>query len=303
MGEIFRKSRDIAKQAYMKQSRGRHTSVLLKKVIDQLHIKKDGYYIDATVGEGGHLRAMFEQGARVLGIDADKDQIQRLKEEFGENTNCILVHGNFKDIQSIAASNSFSPVDGVLFDFGLSYGQIERSGRGFSYKALHDPIDMRLDTDSPLTAETIINSYSEDALYEILARFSEELNSRAIAQGIVRSRTIKPIRTVAQLTESIDRAIKRKDNKVYARIFQALRIAVNNELENMKEGLRGAVSILKPDGIIAAISFHSIEDRVVKQFIKGNLLRELHKGVITGDFHFSFERSAKLRVFGKKIKD
>lgn len=279
-----------------------HTPVLLQEVIRGLEIKKGGLYIDATVGEGGHLLEILKVGGRVLGIDRDKPQIENLKKKLGEGDWRLEV-GNYADIEEIAKDQDFFPVDGVFFDLGLSMRQLESSKKGLSYKKEQEELDMRLDDENDIRAKTLVNSLNEQELYEIFARFSEELNSRTIAEAIVRSRSIGKIETVGDLLKVIDKTLRRKDERVYARIFQALRIAVNNELENMKKGLEGAKNILKKNGRVAVITFHSLEDRLVKTFIRENGFEILGNKITFGNPKLPYERSAKLRVIIKNGKN
>lgn len=277
-----------------------HNPVLLQEVIDALKVKKGGLYIDATLGEGGHTLAILRKGGRVLGIDLDRQQISNFhspaKELTSNRKNLILIEGNFKNIERIAKKNNFYPVDGVLFDLGLSIGQIQHSGRGFSFKKSSEPLDMRLSNRLKIKASDLVNGLSQEELCEIFSKYSEEINSTAISKAIVRGRCFKKITTVADLTKIIDQAIGRKDEKVYQRIFQALRIVVNDEFENLKEGLKGAVMLLKKNGRIAVITFHSLEDRIVKRFIHDNQLKLVTKKPIVSKNNIPFERSAKLRV-------
>ena len=277
-----------------------HTPVLLQEAINGLKVKKDGLYIDASFGEGGHAIEIIKQGGRVLGIELDEKQYQisniKYQKEISNIKNLKLVCGNFKNISKIAKENNFFPVDGILFDLGLSMAQIDSSGRGFSYKKLDQSLDMRIDLSQEETAESIVNSYSEGELYEIFAKYSEELNSRAVAQTIFFTRRVKKIKTVKDLINAIKKAIGKEDVRVYRRIFQALRITVNKELDNLRKGLQGSLEILKKDGRIAVISFHSLEDRIVKNFIRANQLKQLNKKIIRGGQNFRFERSAKLRI-------
>lgn len=283
-----------------------HTPVLADQAIDALQIKKGGLYIDATAGEGGHVIRILDLGGKVLAIDWDESQIQNIKSKF-RHDNLSLETGSFADIESIAQKNNFLPVDGILFDFGLSMKQIRESGRGFSYNNPAEKLDMRIDGKEGITAEEIINSYSVQDLYETFSKYSEEFHSIPIAEAIGRARDVRPIRTVGQLTFAIDRAIKtctmghRHGREIYATIFQALRIVVNDEFDQIKKGIEGAVKILKPEGRIVTITFHSLEDRIVKRFVEANNLRFLKKHVIKGDYRKSFERSAKLRTIIKKI--
>ena len=276
-----------------------HTPVLLKEVIDNLSIKPNSLYIDATVGEGGYGEVILKNKGRLLGIDWDKRQIERLrqKEIF---KSALLFNDNFANIEDIAKKNKYYPVDGIIFDLGLSMGQIQKSKKGFSYKNENEYLDMRLSENIVETASSIINSSKSDELYEIFTKYSEEIDSRAIAESIVNARSLKKIEKVVDLLTIIDKTLKRKDKKVYARIFQALRIAVNNEFENLRKALKGAKKIINSDGRIIVISFHSLEDRIVKRFVIDNNLKFLTKKPILGKKWLKHERSAKLRIIFKK---
>ncbi|OGK10026.1 16S rRNA (cytosine(1402)-N(4))-methyltransferase [Candidatus Roizmanbacteria bacterium RIFCSPHIGHO2_01_FULL_35_10] len=208
----------------------------------------------------------------------------------------VLVQGNFKDIEKLAKENNFFPVDGILFDLGLSMYQLKKSGRGFSYKNLAEPLDMRISSAIESKASYLINNLEQNELYEIFARYGEEINSLAISKTVVRARSLKPIEKVGDLLQIIDEATGEKDNKTYARIFQALRISVNNELENLKKVLEGSLKILRKKGRLVVISFHSLEDRIVKQFINNNNLKQINKKLIKSTNRSNFERSAKMRV-------
>lgn len=276
-----------------------HTPVLLKEVIDNLGVVPSGHYIDATGGEGGYTKALLNQGAKVLTIDWDPKQVQNLKLKVQSYKNAKVIEGNFADIAAIAKENNFAPVDGIVFDLGLSMVQLKESGRGLSYQRLEEPLDMRINPNVKITAREIIKNSTEDQLYEIFASNSEEINSRAIAHHIVVTRQIRPINTVGDLLKVIDKAVGAKAQPVYSRIFQALRIEVNNEFENLKKGLNGASQILKETGKIVIITFHSLEDRIVKNYVRTAGLKLVNKKVIKGDRSLSFERSAKLRIITK----
>jgi len=271
-----------------------HTPVLLKEVIENLDIKAKGTYIDATFGEGGYSKAIIEERGRVLAIDLDEKQLSGSK--IGKIENLKMVQGNFSNIEKIAKENDYFPVDGIVFDLGLSMGQLDNSGRGFSYKKLMEPLDMRIDPNSKLTAFDLIRNATEDELYEIIARNSEELAAREIARTIKYGNHLKRINTVGNLIYAIDKAIGEKSNRVYRKIFQALRIEVNHEFENLKKGLEGAVSILKKDGKIVIVTFHSLEDRIVKNFVRSRGLKFANKKPVISFSGRSFEKSAKLRV-------
>ncbi len=270
-----------------------HTPVLLKQAVEKLNVKPQGKYIDATFGEGGYSQEILKKGGKVLAIDLDIFQIKNFSNKF---ENLKLVQGNFKDIEKIAQENDFLPVDGVVFDLGLSMRQLRESGRGFSYKNEDEVLDMRLDPASSLKAKDLLKKATKDQLFEIFSKYSEDLNSEKIAEEVFLNK--KRIEKVGDLTKVIDKVLGKKDPKTYARVFQALRIAVNNELENLRQGLVGALNILKREGRIVVVSFHSLEDRIVKKFVKDNKLKFLDKKPVFGKK--IFERSAKLRVILKQ---
>lgn len=276
-----------------------HTPVFLKEVINALDVKEGKKYIEATFGEGGHSREILKKGGQVLGIEWDEENIKYQKSKIKNEEKLKLVWGNFRDIEKIAKRNNFFPVDGILFDLGLSMEQLKKLGRGFSFKNEDEPLDMRISKSLKKTAAEIINSYSAQELYEIFSKYSEEINSWAIAQAIVRARRVKRIELVGDLAEIIRKIILKKQNleSVLRRVFQSLRIAVNNEFENLTRGLEGAVNLIKKSGVIVVITFHSLEDRRVKNFIRERGLKIIkEKSEINRERH-SFERTAQMRVF------
>ncbi len=274
-----------------------HKPVLLNEVIKYLNPKPRENFIDCTIGEAGHAKAILERiepDGKVLGIDADLETIQRIKPQ----ERLILVHGNFKDLKEIVQEKKFQPVNGILFDLGLSSWQIEESGKGFTFKK-----------DEPLSVDTeiIINQWPEQELFRIFKEYGEEKYSRRIARKIVKDRHIRPIKTSFQLFEIIKKATpyskSRRGNidRVAARIFQALRIVVNDELENLKRSLEQAVELLETRGRLVVISFHSLEDRIAKHFLKNNESLEVltKKPLIASEEEIKNNprsRSAKLRV-------
>ncbi len=279
-----------------------HSPVLLQNVIKSLDTKAGGLFIDATAGEGGHLEAILKRNGKVLGIDIDKNQIQALSMQFKdyiEKGQLILEVENFANIANVAKKNGFSQIDGILIDLGLSYKQIIESGKGLSYNKPDELLDMRLNLNLKVKASDIVNKFTENELYELFSRNSEDINSRSIAENIVRSRFLKKIMTVGDLIEVINKTLKEKDMRTYARIFQALRMEVNEELNNLKKVLIDGTKLLKKGGKFLVITFHSIEDRVVKQFIKSSDLFSF-QALIKGNKLLSYEKSAKLRVFVKK---
>jgi 16S rRNA (cytosine1402-N4)-methyltransferase len=275
-----------------------HQPVLLQEVIKYLGDIKNKFFIDATFGEGGHSLEIIKRGGKVLGIEWDQQQYEKAKIKYThylETSNLKLVNENFSQIEKVAKKNNFFPVDGVLFDLGLSMTQLWQSGRGFSYKKIYEPLDMRLNLNLKIKAADLINSLEKEKLYEILAKYSEEIHSLRLVEAIISARKIKKIEKVKDLVDIIDKAIG-KNEAVYRRVFQGLRIAVNNELENLKLGLEGALSILDEKGRILVISFHSLEDRLIKNIIKEKKLKMLTKKGVQSKNDLKFERSAILRI-------
>jgi len=289
-----------------------HKSVLLQETIAFLNPKKGDLIIDATVGGGGHSKEFLKRGARVLGIDRDADAIEYLKRE--NLTGLIVKRGNFAHIAEIAKSQGFEKAKGILFDLGVSQHQLEEAKRGFSFQK-EGPLDMRMDTDLPIRAYDIVNHFEERRLNEILKTYGQEKFSRAISKAICSARQIKPIETTTQLAEIVKSAAirgvgarhkKSWGNKIHeaTRTFQAIRIVINSELLNLQEGLPQTVEILESGGRLAIISFHSLEDGIVKRFLKQEKrLRVLTQKPI-GPTEEEIEqnpraRSAKLRVAEK----
>ena len=295
-----------------------HIPVFLNETLQYLDPKPGDNFIDCTIGEGGHALAILKMTApngKVLGIDRDAGMVERLLalhsfSEVGKTGDGLLVHhGNFSEIGEIARSYNFTPINGILFDFGLSSWQLEESGAGFSFQNI-EPLDMRFDrTRNAPTAASIVNSWPQEAISRVLHELGEERYARRIAKEIVASRKNQRIETTDQLVAIISKAVPRKQKGIHfaTRTFQALRIAVNSELENIKKGLEEAINLLSPGGRIAAISFHSLEDRRVKQaFVEGSssgLLKVITKKPITpspGEVKENPRaRSAKLRVAEK----
>lgn len=278
-----------------------HTSVFLEEAIEALNVQKDGKYIDATYGLGGHAREIMHKGGHVLGIDWDQSHISS-----GSEGKLQLVHGNYSDIEAIAKMNSYIAVDGVLFDLGLSMDQLATGGKGFSYKNLSEPLDMRISF-ADFTAADILNGYSEVELNELLMKYSEEIYSKDLARAIIVRRSKQKIERVDDLVSIISRVLEKKKKKqdferTSARVFQALRILVNNEFNNITKGLQGALDVVKPGGRIVVITFHSLEDRIVKMFIRAHKKQVEDEKINVAKKRQlrSFERSATLRIIYKK---
>jgi 16S rRNA (cytosine1402-N4)-methyltransferase len=249
-----------------------HIPVLFAATLDALAVRPGGSYIDGTLGGGGHTAGILERGAaRVLGIDRDPSALQATAErlqQYGDRL--TLVHGNFRDVGSLARDHGFDQVDGVLLDIGVSSPQLDVAERGFSF-AQDAPLDMRMDPTQELTAADLVNTLPEDELADLLYRYGEERASRRIARRIAERRRGAPINNTRELAELVARTLGgRKDERIHpaTRTFQALRIAVNDELGALEEALPAATELLVIDGRLAVITFHSLEDRIVKEFMR-----------------------------------
>lgn len=294
-----------------------HEPVLLKEVVDFLRVEEGEKYIDATVGGGGHTEAILKLGGKILAIDCDPEAIKAARRYLasacppGKHCSWRLVSGNFKDLYQIAKKANFLNVSGILFDLGVSSYQLEKGKRGFSFNQ-EGPLDMRMDPKLKVTAADLINGLNKGELNEIFTKFGQEHFSRRIAEAVCRARGLKPIKTTRQLAEIISQAVPKKGRLHPAtRVFLALRIAVNDELNNLKKALPQALGLLKPKGRLAIISFHSGEDRIVKHFFKeqgekGELTIITKKPVqptIEEVERNPRSRSAKLRVIEKDEKN
>lgn len=252
-----------------------HIPVLYEEVLEGLALKEGGIYVDGTVGGGGHasgiLKAIGAQG-RLIAIDQDVNALAAAKSRLAPFSEQVLFfHDNFIHMPQIIDANAPEGVDGILIDIGVSSPQIDNAQRGFSY--MHDaPLDMRMDTEAAFSAYNLINEYDEDALERVLREYGEEKWSRRIAKIIVERRATAPIETTFQLVDCIERAIpkgaREKGSHVAKRTFQAVRIAVNHELDVLENVLDEAVDRLKIGGRMAVITFHSLEDRIVKQHFR-----------------------------------
>jgi 16S rRNA (cytosine1402-N4)-methyltransferase len=250
-----------------------HEPVLLSAALTFLAPRDGGRYIDATFGGGGHSRAILEASApsgQVLAIDADPAAVARARALAERYPGRLLpCHGNFRDLARLAQSYGFVPVDGILFDLGLSSDQLADPARGFSFQ-LAGPLDMRFDPTSGEPAAVIVNTWSAEELAALFWQYGEEPRAWAIAQTIVAERARQPIETTTQLAALVARVAGSRRERIHpaTRVFQALRIAVNQELEALAAGLAQAVELLRPGGRLVVIAFHSLEDRLVKQFFR-----------------------------------
>ena len=246
-----------------------HTTVLLKETIEALDVQEGGRYIDCTVGGGGHAVAILESsspGGQLLGIDADPEAVKTTRarlEAFGRSV--LIVNNNFVNLEAICVKHDYTPVHGILFDLGLSSLQLNGGDRGFSFQQ-DAPLDMRFNPQQSVTAADIVNNSSESELAYTIRTYGEESFSYRIAHSIIRER---PLKTTTELVKLIEKIVPRK-GKIHpaTRTFQALRIAVNHELENLEAALRQAVRLLGFRGRLVVISYHSLEDRIVKRFMQ-----------------------------------
>jgi 16S rRNA (cytosine1402-N4)-methyltransferase len=247
-----------------------HVPVLLGEVIAGLQPRSGGYFVDCTVGLGGHAAAILEKispSGRLLGIDADPEAIEVSQDklsDYGEAV--ILVNDNFVNLEAICTRYHFHPVDGILLDLGVSSLQLDTAERGFSFH-LDAPLNMRFDPEQWLTASDIVNSFSEQELAKLIEKYGEERHSRRIARYIVHNR---PITTTVELARLVEQALGGKHARIHpaTRTFMALRIAVNSELQNLELALKQTINLLRPGGRLTVISYHSLEDRIVKQFMR-----------------------------------
>ncbi len=284
----------------------RHQPVLLKETIQLLAPESQGWWIDATVGGGGHTEALLQATApagKVLGIDRDKGVLtQTAKRLASYGSRLILAHGNYCDMEKIAYDHGVSSVKGILMDLGVSSFQLEEQTRGFSFQH-NGPLDMRMDQSQPITAESIINHADEKTLADLFYTYGEERRSRQLAHLIVRHR---PLNDTAELAALAKRAVG-PSGKIHpaTRAFQALRIAVNDELGSLEKGLVAAEKMITVGGHLVVISFHSLEDRIVKQWLRRPAWeRTIKKIVLPSDEELMQNpraRSAKCRA-AKRIE-
>lgn len=256
----------------MEEIRFSHVSVLLRECIEALQIKPNGIYVDCTTGGGGHsleIAKRLTDGGRLIAIDRDEDALRAAGKRLADFADRVtFVHSNYAMLQSVLTDLGIPGVDGVLADLGVSSYQLDTAERGFSY--MQDaPLDMRMDREQPLRAYDVVNTYSEEELRRILYDFGEEKFARNIAANIVKKRSERPIETTLELAElvkaSMPKAAREGGHHPAKRTFQAIRIEVNSELSSIPPALDAAVHALNPGGRIAVITFHSLEDRLVKQ--------------------------------------
>ena len=253
----------------------KHLSVMLRETVDMLNVREGGVYVDGTLGGGGHsaeiLRRLNGTG-HLYGIDRDNDALAAATARLGGAGNFTAIKGNFHDVKQLLAERGVDRIDGMMVDLGVSSYQLDTAERGFSYHA-DAPLDMRMDQDQALTAADIVNTWSKEEITRILREYSEEKWAARIADIILEHRAKKPLETTADLVACVDAAIPKKirmqdSGHSARRTFQALRIAVNDELEPLKQALCDMADLLAPGGRLAVITFHSLEDRIVKQTLR-----------------------------------
>ena len=290
-----------------------HAPVMVGEVLEQLQPSRGGLFVDGTVGLGGHARAILEAGAsRLIGIDRDRAALALASAALaGFDDRVELVHGDYRDLQQVIAARGISAVDGVLVDLGVSSMQLDEAGRGFSFRR-DEPLDMRMDRSSGVTAAEAIATADERTLADVIYQFGEERYSRRIARNIVAVRATAPIETTAQLADVVRRSVPRRGYERIdpaTRTFQAIRIWVNRELEGLDTFIEHGTGLLSPGGRMAVIIFHSLEDRVVKHTFRGlqqrgtGLTVRTKRPIVAGDDEIERNpraRSAKLRAIERQ---
>ena len=296
-----------------------HKPVLLKECIEGLKINSDGIYVDVTYGGGGHSNEILKilDNGKLFAFDRDRDVLQHLP----NNKNFKLIQANYKNIKSFLRLEGVNKVDGILADLGISSHQIDVAHRGFSFR-FDAPLDMRMNLSSSLTAKQVVNEYSQDDLSDIFYHYGDIRQSRSLSRAIINQRDKKHINTTFELVDSVKNIIpEKKRNQFLSQLFQSIRIEVNNEIESLKKMLEDGVSMLNCGGRFVVISYHSLEDRLVKNLFKrGNLtgdvkkdfygniikdLKEINRKVIIASNSETLQnnraRSAKLRIAEKTV--
>lgn len=263
-----------------------HNPVLLHKSVEDLITNPDGIYVDVTFGGGGHSREILKKlspKGRLFSFDQDLDALKNTIDD----ERFTLVNQNFRFLENSLLAYGISSVDGILADLGVSSHQFDEATRGFSTRS-DAPLDMRMNVKQHLDAKKVVNKYEEEQLADIFYQYGELRDSRKIARGIVAQRLIKPIKTTQELKDIFHYIPPPKKNKFFAQVFQAIRIEVNQELEALKEMLEQSYRVLKPEGRLVVISYHSLEDRLVKRFLKNGMFEGEQPRDIYGNFSKSF---------------
>lgn len=272
-----------------------HNPVLLKETVDGLNIKPDGVYVDVTFGGGGHSREILSRlglEGKLIGFDQDKDALVNAIDD----ERFLLINQNFRFLKKFLRFHGFRTVDGILGDFGVSSHQFDVAERGFSTRFEAD-LDMRMNRETNFSAYTVVNKYEEEQLRDVLANYGELRSAPAMARVIVAAREEEKIKTSEQLKKVLSRFLPaHKENKILAQIYQAIRIEVNQELEALKEFLLQTNEVLKPGGRISLISYHSLEDRLVKRYIRNGLFEGEPEKDVFGNFEVPFKAVGKFIV-------
>ena len=250
----------------------KHKSVLLLESVDFLNIKEDGVYVDATLGFGGHSLEILKRIKKgfLFAFDQDSEAISYSKERLKDFTNFKIIKSNFANMKECLAEEGINKVDGILFDIGVSSMQLDEDYRGFSYH-FDAPLDMRMDTDSSFSAYDVVNNYDYQELVRVIRDYGEEKYASSIARNIVKARDVKPIKTTFELVDIIKASMparELRDGHPARKTFQAIRIEVNKELDALEKGLEAALDLLNVGGRISIITFHSLEDRIVKNIFR-----------------------------------
>jgi 16S rRNA (cytosine1402-N4)-methyltransferase len=294
-----------------------HVPAMLEESVRGLNIRPDGTYVDVTFGGGGHSAEILKRlkKGRLIAFDQDEDAMRNVPED----KRLIFLNQNFRFLKNNLKFNGVDSIDGLIADLGVSFHQFDEPARGFTFRQ-DVPLDMRMNKKGSVTAAGLLKSLDEASLSKILYDFGELINSRRIAREIVAARAVKPLTTVSDIINAIGKlAPARQEHKFYARVFQALRIAVNHEMEYLREMLEQALDVLNKDGRLVVITYHSLEDRIVKNFMRtgnfegeeqkdfyGNLITPFRiinkKGTVPDDFEIEENkraRSARLRIAEK----
>ncbi len=257
-----------------------HTPVLLKEAVEALNIKEDGVYVDCTFGGGGHSKEILKHlgaNGKLVVFDQDEDA----KKNMPDDERVLFVPQNFRHLQRFLRLHKYTKVDGILADLGVSSHQFDTAERGFSTR-FDAALDMRMDSRQTATAATVLNTYNELQLHKMFEKYGEVTNSKTLAKTIIEQRIIKPFTTINTFKQSISAVVKGNPNKYLAQVFQALRIEVNEEMKVLEEMLTQTVSVLKEGGWVAIITFHSLEDRIVKNFFKNGSIEEIEADDVYG---------------------
>jgi 16S rRNA (cytosine1402-N4)-methyltransferase len=270
-----------------------HIPVLLNETIHGLNIQPGGVYVDCTFGGGGHSRAILEElneNGRLIAFDQDDDARKNLPDD----NRVIFVPQNFRHIQRFLRLHKITEVDGIMADLGVSSHQFDEAARGFSTR--HDAsLDMRMDQRQPLTAADVLKSFTESQLHKLFEQYGEVTNSKTLAKTIVQQRSVTPINTINELKQALHAVVKGNPQKYFAQVFQALRIEVNDEFGALRELLQQSIVLLKPSARIAIITFHSLEDRIVKNFFRSGTFDEAEVDEVYGN-----KTESPLKLVNKK---